>query len=195
MTRALPVRWLAPIATVVLVVAGVLLSGRHENRGRPAAPAEPVATSSATSTPAAALTATPVAAPVAGAVGDPRVRVARAYALAATNSSPDTYPGAYRRQLALSTGTLARELAAHPPTRGLLEQLRVDDTSRLAVILDTELERGAAGAGARVTVGLAERRETDGELTQARTRYQLRLRHQDGGWRVTAFTIVPADRP
>jgi hypothetical protein len=167
---------------VVLGAAGLLLGhGTPDSpRGasRPHATATPIApaTAATTSTGASALAA--------------RVRVARAYALAATNWSAVSFPAAYRRQFTLASGELRRQLRAHAPGSAQLRQLGADGATRLGVVLDARSRPARSPVAGKIVLRVAEQRELAGRRTHTSGRYLVRLHRHAGRWHVVGFTAI-----
>lgn len=190
-------RWLALAATAAIIAAGAVLSA-HADRTppqsatsvRPDATPSAAASASATQGPAATVAATEPAQPSPDTTA--ALRVALAYALATTNYSAATIRSAWRRRARLAGDQLRRDLLARPPGRPQVRQLAADDAAQLGAITSSRLEQSPRAGRARVTLQIAERRDTDGQRTRANSRYQAQLTRQPGGWVVTAFTIIPS---
>jgi hypothetical protein len=185
---------LSLLAAVVLIGAGVLLGHGTPDPSRGSPPVLTTATPIARQmspwragdqdrdavAPSAPRAASALAAPL---------RVARAYTLAATNWSAVSYRAAYRRQLALASGPLRRQLHAHAPGTAELRQLRVDGATRLGVVLNARRLPRRSPVTARVLLGVAHQRELAGRRTHTRSRYLLHLRHARR-WHVVGFTAI-----
>lgn len=178
---------LALAATLVLIVAGVVLSARHSR------PAEsPFREPDSTPTPAATGSPTAQTAPSADGHLAPETIAARAYTLAATNWSGITYAISVRRRARLADGSLRRELLNDRELQRELAQLRADRVSRLSAVLDMHSADVEAGR-ASVLVTVDELHIAAGQRTRQVVRYRLRLHRRGPGWRVTAFGAVASE--
>lgn len=115
---------------------------------------------------------------------------ARRYALAARTSTAATYEAQYHRQLKLSAGQLHAALRQLRPTRGQLQQLRVDHAASQATVIAITA-RQQTPTRASFLIVLQEDAVSAGRRTRQRTKNIAMLRNRRGVWRVTAFTVVP----
>lgn len=167
---------LVVIATVSLVVAGVVTHSQQTGNGAPPT-VIPIATPTVPATP----TAVPASSEVA--------RMARAYALAATNWTAVTYRTAYRRRRRLASLSLASALRRERPSPIQLRQLREDRSARLGAIVRIR-EATDFGEERRVLLDVDELRTGAGQRSRQTVSYEVRLAFERGTLRVAGFTSV-----
>ena len=95
-----------------------------------------------------------------------------------------------RTALRLATSGYRRRLARARPTRAQLAGLQAERASSIA-ILARPPQITQTGRRARAVVELHERTALASQAATGRTRNQVLLRRQRGGWRVTGWTILP----
>ena len=172
-------------AAVLISVAAILASAGGAGPTRPQ-PRDTRAPASPTTAP----TAKPPPATAANQLDREPARTAVTYALAARNWTARTYRAAWQRQQRLATRGYRRRLESARPTRAQLAELQAERASSLAIpARPPQITR--TGRRARAVVELHERTASSGQVVTGRTRNQVTLRRQRGGWRVTGWTILP----
>jgi hypothetical protein len=172
-------------AAVLISVAAILASAGGAGPTRPQ-PRDTRAPASPTTAP----TAKPPPATAANQLDREPARTALTYTLAARNWSARTYRAAWRRQLRLATSGYRRRLERARPTRAQLAELHAERASSIAIPAAPPRVSWTGRRG-RAVVELHERTALAGQAVTGRTRNQVTLRRQRGGWRVTGWTILP----
>jgi hypothetical protein len=120
----------------------------------------------------------------------PAEQVARAFAVAARDWSADTLAARWRRQIALSTGTLRLTLLATPPRRADIDRLRAEDAAAHATVERVVVEHATART-VRLVVRLRERIVARGTAGDQVTDNLVTVARRGKQWRVTAFDLAP----
>ena len=119
------------------------------------------------------------------------LRVARAYALAATNWTARTRMAAWRRELALAAPGYARALRDARPTGAQLRALRVERVRSHTRITGADIDPQVRAPRARVLVAMRERTSSVAGALAGETHNQVLLEHSGGRWRVTGWSVLP----
>lgn len=169
-----------------LLVAGIALGVAATNAAHPVQPP----TTRAPERPTAAPTVIPRS-PSPAASHREQLRVARAYALSATNWTARTRMAAWQRELALATPEYARALQQTRPTRVRLRALRTERARSRATLTRADIDPQVRPPRARVLVALRERTSSVAGTLAGETRNQVLLEHRGGRWRVTGWSVLP----
>jgi hypothetical protein len=167
-----------------LLIAGIALGVAATNAAHPIQPP------TTPERPAARPTTTPKPTSPTTSHREP-LRLARAYALAATNWTARTRMAAWQRELVLAAPEYARALGAARPTRTRLRALRTERARSRATVVRADIDPQVRLPRVRVLVALRERTSSVAGTLAGQTRNEVLLEHSGGRWRVTGWSVLP----
>ena len=169
-----------------LLVAAIALGVAATNAAHPVQPP----TTRAPERPTAQPTTTPKLESPAASHREP-LRLARAYALAATNWTARTRMAAWQRELALAAPEYARALRETRPTHARVRALRTERARSRATLTRADIDPQVRPPRARVLVALRERTSSVAGTLSGQTRNEVQLERSGGRWRVTGWSVLP----